>query len=344
MKLGIVLEHWGQGGTETYVEGLVKHLENCGYDVYLIMLKRDSEHTIDFINQGKIYVCGKYNLATLMKTLDLKVLNLHLYTSLLPVVALAKSRKIKVVSTLHMPLNSWGIKVRISWVIACLLSDTIVGVSRLVIRQVNKYQPWPNPLPGGIDNIFLKNNNQFKLPKSTYRIAAIGRLSSEKDWVTLIEAIAILNDKLKDKITIDFYGDGPLKKILYDFAREKKINTCFHGYLSKKDLVKKLDRNFLSVLPSQFEGLGLSAVESMTAGLPMITSNFEAANDFIENMRTGHIFEFSNHKQLSNLILWHIDNPIESKEIAKAGQIYVKDNFSPSVVYSEYIRIFKKYF
>ncbi|MBE2170228.1 MULTISPECIES: glycosyltransferase family 4 protein [unclassified Cobetia] len=343
MKLGIVLEHWGLGGTETYVEGLVKHLDKCGYDVYIITLKKDAEHSIKFIKKDRVFVCDKYKLPALISSLDLRLLNLHLYTSLLPIAALAKIKGVKVVSTLHMPLNSWGIKIRISWIIACLLSDTIVGVSRLVIKQIERYQAWPHPLPGGIDNIFLSKSRKFKYSTETYRIAAIGRLSSEKDWGTLIDAVAMLVDNIKEKITIDFYGDGTLQKVLYEIAQENKVNVCFHGHLSKEDLVEELDKNFLSVLPSKFEGLGLSAVESMAAGLPMITSNFEAANDFIENMRTGHIFEFNNHKQLSNLILWHIDNPIESKEIAKAGQVYAKNNFSPSVVYSGYIEIFKKY-
>lgn len=344
MKLGIVLEHWGLGGTETYVEGLVKYLENRGYDVYLITLKKDSEHSIKFLTKDRVFVCDKYKLSALISTLDLRILNLHLYTNLFPIAVLAKAKGVKVISTLHMPLNSWGIKVRLGWRLSCLLSDTIVGVSRLVIKQVDRYQPWPRPLPGGIDDIFISKSRQFTQSTDNYRIAAIGRLSSEKDWVTLIDAVAMLAHNIKVKITIDFYGDGPLKKTLHKIAEEKKINVNFHGHLSKKNLVKELDRNFLSVLPSKFEGLGLSAVESMASGLPMITSNFEAAKDFIEDTYTGHIFEFNNRKQLSSLILWHINNPIESRKIAKAGQAHAQNNFSPSIVYAGYEEIFNQYF
>ncbi|EPC6194294.1 glycosyltransferase [Vibrio cholerae] len=82
---------------------------------------------------------------------------------------------------------------------------------------------------------------------------------------------------------LNIYGDGPdevmLKKILLE---EKANNVIFHGRTS--DIKSALDLNSIHVMSSDFEGYGISNIEAMRRGLPLIIRDtFPAARDLINN-------------------------------------------------------------
>jgi glycosyltransferase involved in cell wall biosynthesis len=170
----------------------------------------------------------------------------------------------------------------------------------------------------------------------------MGRLSVEKDWPTLIEAVALLPASMRDYVSVDFYGSGNLQSELEALARDKNVRASFHGYVDKSTLVGALSQADLTVLPSRFEGLGLSALEGMAAGVPTITADFTAAHDFIEHGATGHMFPVGSATELAQLIEWHIEHQTESEELGRAGRPFALENYSEDVTYFPYVEIFKQ--
>lgn len=342
-KIALVVEHWGKGGTETYVKGLVKFVIDKGYKVKLIILDESKNVILDFLDLSDVYKIKRKNLYGLLHNLNVDIVNLHLYKNLLYATAICTLLRLKIINTLHMPINSWGVKMRINWRVGLHLSDVTIGVSRLVNKQINNKSLWQMPLPGYVDDVFFYNGIPLlgklkNLTFSTYRIAAIGRLSEEKSWDTLLNAVFLLQNK--NEVVIDFYGDGDIKQDIIKLANKLCVNIVIHGHLNQKDLAISLRNNHLSVLPSRFEGLGLSAIESMAAGIPIITSDFEAAADFINDGITGNIFKINNHVELANIIDFHIKNPDKSSMIAEAGRDSISEKFSKDKVYKDYLVVF----
>lgn len=85
----------------------------------------------------------------------------------------------------------------------------------------------------------------------------------------------------------------------------------------------------LFVLPSRFEGFGMAAVEAMSLGVPTITSDFPASNEFIEHGVTGHQFPIGDTDALAELIVWHLQYPDQSKAIGRSGQQFAQDHYQP---------------
>ena len=56
----------------------------------------------------------------------------------------------------------------------------------------------------------------------------------------------------------------------------------------RKDIPKLLHASDCFAFPSRREGLGLSAIEAMAAGLPLLTSNVGGINGYSENGLTGY--------------------------------------------------------
>jgi glycosyltransferase involved in cell wall biosynthesis len=260
---------------------------------------------------------------------------------LLPATLLCSLISIPVVTTLHMPLNAWGWRHRLYWRAALRLSSLVVGVSREVLSEVVVAQAELQPVPGAVSNVFL-GACRPAARAGDFAIAAVGRLSSEKDWPTLLQAVALLPASTREKTIAHFFGDGPLRDELKSLATRLSVRSTFHGHLTQAQLADALRTVDVSVLPSHFEGLGLAALESMASGVPTITSNFPAARDFIREGKTGHTFPVGDSRALAALLGWHFEHPAECEELGRAGRRFVESRFSASVVYRPYLDFYMR--
>lgn len=340
-KILLIVESWGKGGTETYVRGLAESLVCNDFDVFIVLLTpAASEDRLSFIDGVQLDVVSKFELFKHLKTIQPDVVNLHLYASLLPVILIVKASRVPVITTIHMPISAWGVRHRLYWRIAFKFSDIVLGVSNAVNAGLSNLKNLcPTPVPGGVSNEFF--SVKHKPVDNLFHIFAIGRLEKEKNWGTVVKAISLLSDHYKERIVIDFFGDGSMREDLTYMAKKLCVVVKLHGYIERALLIESLSHAKLSVLPSQFEGLGLSALESMAAGVPVITTNFPAAYDFIEHGKTGHIFSMGDEVGLMRLIRWYMDNPKESEECGRRGQLFINKNFSEEAAYLPYYEITK---
>lgn len=86
--------------------------------------------------------------------------------------------------------------------------------------------------------------------------------------------------KLPD-FTLNIYGDGRDKKKLENLIRKESLkNVILHG--GTNQIKEKLDENSVFIMTSDFEGYGITNIEAMRRGLPLIVRNtFEAAKDIV---------------------------------------------------------------
>ena len=333
------MESWGQGGTETYVAGLIKFLSSRGVPINLVLLKEPKAATLLGLSSNKIYVTGYWGLLRKLLAERPDVLSLHLYTSLLETVLLGRLLSIPVITTLHMPYSAWGWRHRFYWRMAARFSGKVIGVSNKIIGEIKGKNVSERPIPGGVDAIFFKTKRKNS---NTFQIAAVGRLAKEKDWPTLIQAVNLLPPKIRQRAEIHFFGDGSEASLLKSLVRHADLKAVFHGHVQKGDLVKALSKSNLSVLPSRFEGLSLSLLECIAAGVPMITSNFLMEKDrVIESGVNGHVFPIGDAKALSDLIAWHMANPQKSSRMGLAGRKFVSERFAEPKVFLPYLDIFR---
>lgn len=340
-KILLIVESWGKGGTETYVRGLAESLVCNDIDVFVVLLSCDtSEDRPSFIDGVQVDVIPKAGLFKYFKKIKPDVVNLHLYASLLPVTLITKASRIPVVTTLHMPISAWGLRHRFYWRVAFRFSNIVLGVSAAVNSELlNLKNLYSSPLPGSVSDEFF--SIQYKPIDDLFHVFAVGRLEKEKNWETLVKAISLLPDLHKEKVIVDFFGDGSMRESLAIMAKKLQVAVQFHGYTERNILIENLSHARLSVLPSKYEGLGLSALESMAAGVPTITADFQAAHDYIVNEKTGHMFLFGDHLQLSDLILWHIDNQSRSLDIGENGREHVSSHCASSNIKNNYLDIYK---
>lgn len=112
----------------------------------------------------------------------------------------------------------------------------------------------------------------------------VGRLSNEKGVMSVLEIAKRLPD-----ISFKIVGTGPQAKSLHRVGHQLK-NVTFIGFTQGEALVRLYQEAFVTLIPSRVhETFGLTAIESMACGTPVIASRVGALPEIIKDHRTGFL-------------------------------------------------------
>ncbi|MBM9538526.1 glycosyltransferase [Desulfobulbus alkaliphilus] len=133
-------------------------------------------------------------------------------------------------------------------------------------------------------------------------IGNISALRSQKDHATLIRAMPAVLEQTPDAVLV-IAGDGELKQELSELARELNLGTSvrFLGYRSDvNELLLQFD---LFVLSSLYEGLPLSILEAMAAGVPVVATDADGTNEIVRHDETGLLVPLQDPAALAQAML-----------------------------------------
>ncbi|GAB4581312.1 MAG: glycosyltransferase family 4 protein [Anaerolineales bacterium] len=119
-------------------------------------------------------------------------------------------------------------------------------------------------------------------------IISVGRLAPEKNWKTLLEAIAQLVLS-RPAVRLALIGDGPSLEELKNLAQELGIaqNVEFVGIVPFQDIPRYLKAADLFAFASTSETQGLVTIEALAAGLPVVAVDATGTRDVIRNGQDG---------------------------------------------------------
>ena len=130
-----------------------------------------------------------------------------------------------------------------------------------------------------------------------HTLVMVSRFVASKDQETVIRAMALLPDDMH----VFFVGDGE------NLAHCKDVG-------SQLDVASWLAKADIGVQSSHWEGFGLSAVEMMAAGLPVVASSVEGLRQVVEG--AGILFETGNAQELADAVSQLLSDADYYKKIA----------------------------
>lgn len=211
----------------------------------------------------------------------------------------------------------------------------IIAISKAVHAELTQRNITPTDIVyNGIrtSSISLKEKNYNS--GNMFRIVQVGRLEfSKKGQDTSLRAISILKQKHPQcHIHIDFIGIGSSEAYLQQLTTELGISDRVH-FLGLKDrdyIYSHLKEYDLLVQPSINEGFGLTVVEGMVAGLPVLVSDIEGPMEVIQDGKYGFAFEVNNAEDMAQKIDFILQHPDIANEMAACGQKYAIENYDIS--------------
>ena len=102
------------------------------------------------------------------------------------------------------------------------------------------------------------------------RLLFVGRLAPQKNLSLLIKAVSQMNES----ILVDIVGEGEERENIEALIQQYNLqNVTLHGKKTGEDLIALYRSADVFVLPSFKEGISLSMLEALAAGLPVVASD-----------------------------------------------------------------------
>ena len=229
-----------------------------------------------------------------------------------------------------------------------LFTKKIIAISEIVKDEVLSMGVKPSKVVKiynaiNISKFTMSKQRNINSSSDSIIIGNVARIVPEKKGQDiLIKAISKLKSNYPN-IKCFFAGAPPEGKDQYlkDLVNLAKLNNVeenivFIGNVQNiPEFLAKLD---IFVLPSRYEGFGISLIEAMATGVPCIASNIDGPKEIIKNDQYGILFQNNNCKDLSEKIEIIIKN---RNKIDKDKVInYVSENFSMDKMMREIYTIY----
>ena len=176
-----------------------------------------------------------------------------------------------------------------------------------------------------------------------FRMVQVSRLDHhQKGQDILLRAMKNVKDTLGGgQVTLDFIGEGTSKDYLLKLTAELGLGDCcrFLGMLPRSDVYANMHSYDLLVQPSRFEGFGLTVVEAMAAGLPVLVSDIEGPMEIIDRGRYGYFFRSEDADDCAKQIfeIMRLSTLPEFVNCRKAAEQYVKSTYDVATTAQNYI-------
>ncbi len=240
--------------------------------------------------------------------------------------------------------------VRSAYLTSTLHLDRLSHVVAINPRQVEELQRrWGVPqakirlVPHGIDTeIFCQVPVRKSHPGPTHLIF-LGRIDDMDKGVMWLPDILKGTEAQGADFICDIVGAGPDREKLQAAMSRNGLSekVRFHGQKPPGDIPKLLSQADIFLMPSRFEGFGLSLVEAMAVGCVPVASKLHGITDMIvEEGVSGFLCPMGKVGAFAEKIaLLHRDRQ-KLRQISEAAREQVQEKFSLERMAADYDRLF----
>lgn len=266
---------------------------------------------------------------------------LHMHDDLSVFFGLLASIWLKKIYTLHsVNLFSGSLKDRVIKFLAIQLIDRFIAISSFVKTDFMA--------DTSVDekNIVVVHNGisleKFQFTTTFPRleeIICVARLYHQRKGQDLL--IKALGELKKEGVQCHcrIVGEGSSREYLENMVSEYGLRDSIEFLGNRHDVPELLGKAGIFVLPSRYEGFGISIIEAMATGIPVIASNIHGPKEIITHGENGLLFEGENEKDLSRKIKLLI-NDCDLRDRIVTNALSTVQAYSIEKMYSKYLAVY----
>lgn len=183
-------------------------------------------------------------------------------------------------------------------------------------------------------------------------ILCLGRIDSNKGHDLLLNAFDKVRDAVSDiHLVIGGGSQEPeqreagvlatMKKIIDKKGMHEKVHII--GYVPDEDLVPLYQHAEIFVLPSIFEPFGMTALEAMACGVPVIASSLGGIRNAISSGTNGLLVDPREADEFADAMITLLrDRPL-SERMRKEGYETIHKYYSWEVIADRHIEFYKRF-
>lgn len=340
MKILFLLKSHKYSGAESVILTIMKLLP-AKYKTYYASPDGPIRNAVEDRGQNFIAL-DKPDLKSVKKVIyDVKPDIIHASDFSMSVLAAMASSKIPIVSHLHA--NPTWIKEKfdlrsIAYKLALRRINKVICVSPSIINEFgSKYlKQKAIIIPNIVDiNKIRKLANDDSGIDSD--ICFVGRLTSAKNPLLFCEIIKEIRRR-DHSVRAVMVGQGDLKTQIENYIQKNNLSNNIKLVGFRKNPYPYMKKTRVCIMPSKYEGFGLSAVEMLSFGKPVIASNVGGLKSII-NEDCGTLISGFNAKEYAN-VYFALIRPNEYRKKSN-GALLTSQNFADTDLFKKrFIRIY----
>ena len=315
MKILHIIPTLEIGGAQKMLSELVKEQKKLGYDVDVLVYHIvKSKFEINLVNNGvRIINLNRNSLkgigiiaAIRLHLQEYDIIHTHLFPALYQVPLSNIGLNKPLVYTEHNTHNRRR-SIKILRPIEQFLYSKYEKIIAISPRTKYNLAEWLHlkgktmerivTISNGIDLEPLKSGIGKSVNINAKYILMVSRFSEAKDQETLIKSIQYIKD---NNIKIVFAGDGATLELNKQIAKKIGVEHRCIFLGNRNDVPDLIKQSIIGVQSSHWEGFGLTAVEFMAAGKPIVASSVDGLMQVVEG--AGLLFKCGDEKELANNI------------------------------------------
>ena len=320
------------GGGERHLVDLSRALVDRGHEVYAAAVPNSPLfNELSFLQEARILAFSRRNylknltgLARFIRTQNIEIVHAHAAKDYhLAALAVRKASQGRLVLTRHalFPLRSINKR---------LLSGAgrVIAVSEAVAETLRQNRVIESSkitvVHNGID-IDRYARSVERDGNSPIVVGTIGHLAPIKGHDVFVRAAGLVSARRPDVhfvvIGEDKSPERGYRKILESLIAELGLSRTVAMPGWQDNIPHALSSLTLFVSAARSEPFGLSIVEAMAAGLPIVAASSEGAKEIIEDGVSGKLVPVDDAESLAAAIKDLLDDPAERSRLARNAQI-----------------------
>jgi glycosyltransferase involved in cell wall biosynthesis len=186
------------------------------------------------------------------------------------------------------------------------------------------------------------NHNYITNSSAIINFLFLGNIGGRKGIFDLIDVIKEGKDIFQGKIKLFVGGEGEVEK-LKEIISSAKLEALIEyiGWVREEKKLSYFAASHVFVLPSYHEGLPVAILESMSHGLPIISTNVGGIPELVQTGINGIIFKPGDKVGLKNAMGFFVDHPEKIHEYGISSLDKIKQHF-PEVVIQQLTDIYNE--
>lgn len=163
------------------------------------------------------------------------------------------------------------------------------------------------------------------------------RFVDQKDHSTLLRALTRVSGDWRFVLV----GDGPLLHPMQQLAHELGLRDSVSFLGNRSDVPELLADSDIFILSTKWEGLPVSILEAMRAGLPVIATDVGGVSELVLDGTSGYLTRVADERHLAHRIQQLVDSRGLRRQLGMAARNRYTEEFQMDKCISRHIALYR---